>query len=102
MDKTSKGNEIKVFSTVKHIVETWLEDLEEDGIFWSTIEFSASKDGSKKDDTGRERLYARFAKMLAKKYDAKVETKQVKLAITGYTKYIIRKEHLRVKRDSTK
>ena len=91
MDKTSKGNEIKVFSTVKHIVETWLEDLEEDGIFWSTIEFSASKDGSKKDNTGRERLYARFAKMLAKKYDAKVETKQVKLALTGYTKYIIRK-----------
>ena len=93
MDKTHKGNEIKVFSTVKTIMETWLEDLEEDGIFWSTIEFSASKDGSKKDNTGRERLYARFAKMIAKKYDAKVETKQVNLASIHqiYTKYIIKK-----------
>ena len=97
MDKTNEGNEIKVFSTVKHIVERWLADLDEDGISWSSIEFAASKDGSKKDVTSRERLYARFAKMIAKKYRGKLETKQATQYHMNheldqiYTKYIIKK-----------
>ena len=97
MDKTNEGNEIKVFSTVKHIVERWLADLDEDGISWSSIEFAASKDGSKKDVTSRERLYARFAKMIAKKYRGKLQTKQATQYHMNheldqiYTKYIIKK-----------
>ena len=97
MDKTNEGNEIKVFSTVKHIVERWLADLDEDGISWSSIEFAASKDGSKKDVTSRERLYTRFAKMIAKKYRGKLQTKQATQYHMNheldqiYTKYIIKK-----------
>ena len=62
MTKTGTGHEIKIFSTVKHIVEMWFNDYENWQYSWSAVQFSASKDGSKKDDTGRERLYARFVK----------------------------------------
>ena len=71
--KTGTGHEIKVFSTVLNIVERWFNDMKTKKIPWSTIEFSASKDGSTEASTGRERLYARFAKMLAKKHGAKAK-----------------------------
>ena len=85
MNKTGTGHEIKVFSTVKTIMETWLTDLDEDGIFWSSIEFAASKDGSTEASTSRERLYTRFAKMIAKKYRGKLDLKKK----TNETVYVI-------------
>ncbi len=68
---------------LKAIMDRWFNEWKD----WSTIEFSASKDGSYEDNTGRERLYTRYAKMVAKKYRAKVELKKK----GGYTVYFIRK-----------
>jgi len=82
-EKTGTGHEIKVFSTVKAILDRWFNEWKD----WSTIEFSASKDGSHEDNTGRERLYTRYAKMVANKHGAKVELKKK----DGYTVYFIRK-----------
>ena len=65
----------------------WFNDMKTENIPWTAVQFSASKDGSKKDNTGRERLYARFVKSLAKKYGAKVELKKK----TNETVYVIKK-----------
>lgn len=86
-DKTGTGNEIKVFSSVKAILDRWFNDMKTKKIQWSTIEFSASKDGSHEDNTGRERLYARYAKMIANKHGAKVKLKKK----ARKTVYFIRK-----------
>ena len=68
-EKTGQGNEILIFSTVKAMIKQWLKEY----TGWQRIIFTGSKDGSTKKNTGRERLYARFANNIAKRFNARVK-----------------------------
>ena len=61
---------LRVFATIKEIVEAFLKDVDP-----ARFEFGADK--TERDDTraSRAKLYARFAKQLAKKYGYVVNTK---------------------------
>jgi len=61
---------LRVFATIKEIVEAFLKDVDPD-----QFEFGADK--TERDDTraSRAKLYARFAKQLAKKHGYVVNTK---------------------------
>ena len=68
-ENTGQGDQVKIFSTVIAAIKELID--KEDPL---VISFAAEKDGSQKDKTSREKLYARLVKKFASTVGYKIDT----------------------------
>lgn len=79
MQVTGGGDQFRIFATIIKAIEQWWKWLSKSGQPVEYINFSSSKNGSKKpNDGGRGKLYKRFAKQFANKikFDLKISDKK--------------------------
>jgi len=80
--QTGTGNEFLIFATVRKILDRWFDEYKD----WKVLAFSSFKDKNDVNDSGRQKLYARFANNIAKRFNARV--KRVEKNIETYYRII--------------